>query len=133
MQIFLIFSTYYIKIKYLNCENFWLQVFYGFTSFGMSWTRFDYFYKMCLSVCLVCLCVCDKNFVASVARELMNKISWNFIFSITPTYISVFQLLVEILQQMALQSNVFQIFRDAQISASIGWNEIKNYIQYIHY
>ena len=26
----------------------------------------------CLSVCL---CVCDKNFVASVARELMNRIS----------------------------------------------------------
>ena len=26
----------------------------------------------CLSVCL---CVCDKNFVANVARELMNNIS----------------------------------------------------------
>ena len=31
-----------------------------------------------------CLCVCDKNFVANVARELMNRISRNFIFSITP-------------------------------------------------
>ena len=36
--------------------------------------------SVCLSVCLcvcmcVCLCVCDKNFVASVARELMNRIS----------------------------------------------------------
>ena len=33
----------------------------------------------------VCLYVCDKNFVASVARELMNRISWNFMFSITST------------------------------------------------
>ena len=36
--------------------------------------------RKCLSVCLcfcasVCLCVYDKNFVASVARELMNRIS----------------------------------------------------------
>ena len=38
-----------------------------------------------LSVCLsVCLCVCDKHFVANVTRELMNRISWNFVFSITP-------------------------------------------------
>ena len=30
----------------------------------------------CLSVCeSVCLCVCDKNFVASVAQELMNRVS----------------------------------------------------------
>ena len=28
-----------------------------------------------------CLSVCDKNFVASVAGELMHRISWNFIFS----------------------------------------------------
>ena len=40
----------------------------------------------CLSVYVsVCLGVCDKNFVASVARELMNRISWNFIFNIPPT------------------------------------------------
>ena len=32
-----------------------------------------------------CLSVCDKNFVGSVAQELLNKISWNFIFSIPPT------------------------------------------------
>ena len=47
------------------------------------------FSEKCLSVCVsvcVCarawvrLCVCDKNFVASVAREVMHKISWNFIF-----------------------------------------------------
>ena len=62
-------------------------VFDKFTRFGMSWTRFDYFWKMsvCLSVCLsVRLCACDKNFVASVARELKHRISWNFIFNITP-------------------------------------------------
>ena len=29
-----------------------------------------------------CLSVCDKNFVASVARELMHRIQWNFIFSV---------------------------------------------------
>ena len=33
----------------------------------------------CLSVWL---CVCDKNFVASVTRELMHRISWNFILSV---------------------------------------------------
>ena len=36
----------------------------------------------CLSLCRR---VCDKNFVACITRELMNRISWNFIFSITPT------------------------------------------------
>ena len=76
--------------------------------------RFDYFWK-------ISVCVWDKNFVASLARELMNRISWNFMFSITPIWIIVYQLLVEIVQQVALQSNNFQIFRDAQISASIEW------------
>ena len=38
----------------------------------------------CLYACLsACPCVCDKNFVASVARELMQKISGNFIFGNT--------------------------------------------------
>ena len=85
---FAIFIFFYIsRKKYWFRANFWFPVFHGFTCFGMSWTRFDYFWKMsvCLSVCVsVCLCVCDKNFVASVARELMNRISWNFVFSITP-------------------------------------------------
>ena len=83
--------------KYWFRANFRFPVFDGFTRFGMSWTRFDYFWKMSVSLS-VCLCVCDKNFVASVARELMNRISWNFIFNITPTLISVYQHLVEIVQ-----------------------------------
>ena len=32
-----------------------------------------------------CLCVCDKNFVASVAQELIHRISWNFVFSVILT------------------------------------------------
>ena len=27
-----------------------------------------------------CLCVCGKNFLGSVAQELMNRISWSFMF-----------------------------------------------------
>ena len=30
-----------------------------------------------------CLSVCEKNFVASVARELMYGISWNFILRVS--------------------------------------------------
>ena len=29
-----------------------------------------------------CLSIYDKSFVASVARQLMHGISWNFIFSV---------------------------------------------------
>ena len=32
-----------------------------------------------LAISRKCLCVCDTNFVASVARELMHKISGNFV------------------------------------------------------
>ena len=41
--------------KYWFHENFWLLVFDGFICFGMCWTRFDYFWKM-----PVCLCVWQK-------------------------------------------------------------------------
>ena len=46
------FPTLFITFLYIlykknwNCENFRLTVFDGFTLFGMSWTRFHYFYKM---------------------------------------------------------------------------------------
>ena len=33
----------------------------------------------CLSVCM---CVCGKSFVASLAQELMDRISLNFIFTV---------------------------------------------------
>ena len=70
---------YLYRRKFWFGQNFWLLVFDKFTRFGTSWSLFDYFWKM--SVCLdVCLCVCDKNFEASVARQLMHGISWNFIF-----------------------------------------------------
>ena len=66
--------------KYWFLENFRLSIFDGFMRLRMSWTRFDYFWKMsgCLSVRL-CMCVCDKNFTASVAQKLRNRISLNFI------------------------------------------------------
>ena len=82
--------TFIITFFYVSRRKYWFRakfrfpVFDGFTRFGISWTRFNYFWKM--SVCLsVCLHVCDKNFVAKVTRELMHGISWNFIVSITLT------------------------------------------------
>ena len=58
--------------------------------------------------------VCDKNLVASVAQELKHRISWNFIFSCSLTYVeaydglggTVFRLLEYILEQAisAMQS-----------------------------
>ena len=49
------FTLFYIsRRKYWFRANFRFPVFDGFTCFGMSWTRFDYFWKMsvCLSVCV---------------------------------------------------------------------------------
>ena len=70
------FTFFYInRRKHWFRQNFRFPVFDGFIRFGISWSRFDYFWKMS-----VCLCVCDKNFVASVPQELMHRISWNFIF-----------------------------------------------------
>ena len=59
----------------------------------------------------VCLSVYDKNFVASEARELMNRISGTFIFSVTPKKISVCQLLVGIVQQMVCNQTFSRFFR----------------------
>ena len=128
------FFTFFYTSRFR--ANFRFPVLDGFKRFVMSWKRFDYFWKMsdCLVICLrVCLCVCDINFVASVIRELMNRTSWNFIFRITATWISVYQLLLEIVQQMALQSNIFQMFWDEQISASLRWNRTNIYIQDMYY
>ena len=77
-----IFTFFYIsRRKYWFRASFQFPVFDECTCFGMSWTRLNYFWKM--SVCL-CVCVCvTKKFVTSIARELMNWISWNFTFSIT--------------------------------------------------
>ena len=87
MQFNLYISRYMSRKKYWFRANFPFPVFDGITRFGMSWTRFDYFWKMSVCVCVsVCVsCVWEKNFVPSVAQELMNRISWNFIFSITST------------------------------------------------
>ena len=58
-QSYFLFITFFCinRKKYWCRVNFRFPVFGGFTRFGMSWTRFDYFWKM--SVCVsVCLCVC---------------------------------------------------------------------------
>ena len=92
LHIYVAFQTF-ITFFYVNRRKYWfranfrLPFFDRFTRFGMSWTRFDYFWKMsvCESVCVfICVSVCvfvKKKFVASVARELMHSIIWNFIFS----------------------------------------------------
>ena len=43
-----------------------------------------------------------KNLVASLTPELMQKISWNFIFNVIPGYNDVYQLLVKVAQQVVL-------------------------------
>ena len=46
-----IFAFFYInRKKYWFRENFRIPVFDGFTRFRVSWTRFDYFWKMSLCV-----------------------------------------------------------------------------------
>ena len=65
------FTFFYInRRKYWFCANFWFPVFDGFACFVISWTRFDYFWKnVSVSVCIW------QKIVASVAQELMNRIS----------------------------------------------------------
>ena len=46
----------------------------------MFCTRLDDF-------CKIAVCVCDKNFVASIAQELIESILWNFPFSVIVTQI----------------------------------------------
>ena len=50
----------------------------------------------------ICLCVCDKNFVATVAQELMNNVLWSFLFRVTIIKICVYQLLKYIAERVAL-------------------------------
>ena len=81
----------FFTLFYVSRRKYWLRANFRFLflmdlRFGMSWTRLDYFWKMSVSVFLY---MCDKNFGASVAQELMNRISWKFIFRIIPTLISV--------------------------------------------
>ena len=56
-------------MKVLVSCKFSISGFGGFRRFEMQRTQIDYFWKT--SVCLsgVCLCVCDKNLVASIARD----------------------------------------------------------------
>ena len=78
------FTFFYInRRKYWFRPNFRIPVFDGLTRFGMSWSRFEYIWKM--SVCpSVCLCVCDKKFVPSVARELIHQNFMKLYHSFTP-------------------------------------------------
>ena len=61
----------------------------------------------CLSVSLS-LCVCDKNFVASVAEELIVRISLKLIFSVILMKICVYQVLLKI----ALQGTKVALFSE---------------------
>ena len=51
-------------------------------SFWWNYTFWNVLITICLFLENVCLCVCDKNFVASVARELTHRISWSFTFRV---------------------------------------------------
>ena len=125
-----IFTFFYInRRKYWFRANFRFSVFDGFTRFGMSWTRFDYFWRMCvcLSVC-VSLCVCDKNFVTSVARDRINRILLNFLVRV----IIIYQFLMKIGQLMLLWLRISPEFFDKYITVSFGWNYTKIHVQNIY-
>ena len=62
-------SIFYIRRKYLNRGYFCLLVINGLARFGMSWTRFHYFYKMSVH-----LSVCDTNFEAVLEQKLMAEL-----------------------------------------------------------
>ena len=79
LYLIIIIFFYINRRKYWFCEIFRLPVFDGFTRF------WDVLSKIWLFLENICLCVCDKNFAASVVRELMHRISWNFISSIILT------------------------------------------------
>ena len=67
-----IFTFFYIsRRKYWFRANFLFLILMDLHVLGCPEHDFTMPGK-CLSVCV---CVCDKNFVASVARELMNRIS----------------------------------------------------------
>ena len=47
----------------------------------------------------------------NAAQELIDRISWNFMFNVILTYIDVYQFLVKINQQVVLQSPFSKLFR----------------------
>ena len=103
-KLYVIFTFFYInRRKIWFRENFRLPFLINLHVLGCPEHEVNISGK-CLSVCL---CVCDKYFVASVARERMNRISWTF--------------MVEIVQQIALQSNVFQIFLGGCADLGFCW------------
>ena len=68
----------------------------------LGWLKHDLTISgKCLSVCMS-VCVCDKNFVASVAQELICRISLSFILSVILSQIYVCQLLGKIAQEVVL-------------------------------
>ena len=69
-ELHIFFFLYVNTRKYWFRENFRPPVLDKFTRFGMSLTRFDYFWKKCF-----CLCECDKNVMAGITGELMHRIS----------------------------------------------------------
>ena len=76
-----------ISIIFSTSDFWWI---YGF------WDALNKIWLFLGSFCLpVSLCMCDKNFLASIFRELMHRISWNFTFSVILTQTDVCQLLVK--------------------------------------
>ena len=74
------FTFFYIyKKKILDSGKFSTS---GFWWFYMFWNVLNTIWLFRENVCLS-VCVCDKNFMASVARELIHRISWNFVFRVT--------------------------------------------------
>ena len=79
LQFLFLLSSVWVEesIGFVQIFDFWFLV--NLHALGCPEHGLTIFGK-CLSASM-----CDKNFVASVAQELMNRISWNSIFSITLT------------------------------------------------
>ena len=66
------FHVLFPPFFYINRRKYWFRsnirfpIFDGFTRFGIPEHNLTIYEK--------CLCVCDKNFVVSIAQELINRI-----------------------------------------------------------
>ena len=79
---YIYFLLYSIRRKYWVRENFQSRIFGGFICSGISWTRFDYFWKK--SVCLSVVCSLPDacmllNFEAILHQKLIDRFLQNFI------------------------------------------------------
>lgn len=75
MCIWYVYDIYIHKV--FESGKFSTSAFWWIHTFHMTWTQFVYFLKMLLSqsACLLpCLSLCDANFVATLAQELLHRI-----------------------------------------------------------